>query len=352
MPLISIPPVRVMAAELLHLHGAPADIAGDVAEHVVLAERSGHASHGLSILPSYLEAVQSGLLNPTARPSVLQDKGAVLQFDAHRGYGQHAAKLAVSKAMTRAQHQGACFLTLKNSYHLGRAGHYGEMAASAGLVYLSFINIMGRPPTVAPFGGTQARLSTNPLCFATPVADGRAPLVLDYATSAIAANKVRLMAASGALVPPGMLIDGEGKPTRDAHALLAEPHGALLPFGGHKGYALGFLAELLAGVLSGGETIAPVHPRDGGLRNNLFAIVFDPLNFGEAAWQQSEASAFTDYVTACPPSSGNQKVMVPGEPEADLQEKNLHTFQMADSAWTLFADCARRSGLSPETCLS
>lgn len=351
MPYVSIPAVRAMAEKLLQLHGAPADIANDVAAHVVLAERSGHASHGLSILPSYLEAVKAGLLSPAARPSLLQDKGAVLQFDAHRGYGQHAGKVAVSQAIARAQQQGACFLTLKNSYHLGRAGHYGEMAASAGLVYLSFVNIVGRPPTVAPFGGTQARLSTNPLCFAAPLAEGRAPFLLDYATSGIAANKVRLMAASGEPVPQGMLIDGEGKPTRDAHALLGEPHGALLPFGGHKGYALGFLAELLAGVLSGGETIAPVHPRDGGLRNNLFAIVFDPLNFGESAWQQSEAAAFTDYVTACPASSGLQKVMVSGEPEADMQSKTLHAVQMTDSGWALFADCAQVSGLRPETCL-
>ncbi len=341
-----------MTVELLQLHGAPADIAADVAAHLMLAERSGHASHGLSILPAYLEAVTAGLLDPSARPSALQDKGSILQFDAHRGYGQHAGKVVVGHAIERARQQGACFLTLKNSYHLGRAGHYGEMAAGAGLVYLSFVNITGRPPTVAPFGGAQARLSTNPLCFAMPVADGRPPFLLDYATSGIAANKVRLMAASGEPVPPGMLIDGEGEPTSDAHALLGEPHGALLPFGGHKGYALGMLAELLAGVLSGGNTIAPNHPRDGGLRNNLFAIVFDPLSFGRAAWQQSEAAAFTDYVTACPPSSGQQKVMVPGEPEAGMQKENLHAVSMTDSAWALFADCARCSGLSPESCLN
>ena len=352
MPLISIQAARAIAIELLQLHGAPADIAGDVADHVALAERSGHASHGLSILPSYFEAVKAGLLIPAARPSVLQDKGFILQFDALRGYGQHAGRVVVGHAIKRAQNQGACFLTLKNSYHLGRAGNYGEMAASAGLVYLSFINIVGRPPTVAPFGGTQARLSTNPLCFAAPIHEGRAPFLLDYATSAIAANKVRLMAASGEQVLPGMLIDSEGKPTRDAHALLAEPHGALLPFGGHKGYALGFLAELLAGVLSGGDTIAPSHPRDGGLRNNLFAIVFDPLSFGESAWQQSEAAAFTDYVTTCPPSAGQPKVMVAGEPEADLQKKNLHTVQMTDAAWAMFADCAQSSGLRPQSCLT
>lgn len=254
-------------------------------------------------------------------------------------------------AIERAQRQGACFLTLKNSYHLGRAGHYGEMAARAGLAYLSFINIVGRPPTVAPFGGADARLSTNPLCFASPIAPGRAPFLLDYATSGIAANKVRLMAASGEQVPPGMLIDGSGKPTQDAHALLGEPHGALLPFGGHKGYALGFLAEMLAGVLSGGGTIAPGHERDGGLRNNLFAILFDPEKFGDAAWQQSEGAAFADYVTACPAATPGQKVLIPGQPEAILQARSADVFEMTASAWDLFSVCVRSSGMDPASCV-
>lgn len=352
MPRIDTLAAESLAARILVARATPADIAADVAEHLTLAERSGHASHGLSILPNYVHALAAGLLDPAARPTVSRDDTIFLAFDAHSGFGQHAGKVAVARAIDRARLSGACFLTVSDSYHLGRAGHYGEMAARAGLVYLSFINVVGLPPMVAPYGGIEARLSTNPLCMATPIAEGRAPFLLDYATSGIAANKVRLMAAGGLAVPPGLLIDSEGRPTQDARALLGNPPGALLPFGQHKGYALGFFAELMAGVLSGGGTIAPVHPRDGGLRNNLFAIVFDPLRFGDGAAQQTEAAAFSDYVTACPPASAGGRVMVPGQPEAETEATTGRFLEMTAPAWALFADCASLAGLDPAGCLA
>lgn len=348
MPRVCTRKVEKLAADLLRKHGVPDDIGADVAAHLTLAERSGHSSHGLSILPSYLDAVTTGLLDPAATPVRLHDAGPFLSFDGLRGFGQHAGKVALEAAIVMAQRDGSCFLTLRNSYHLGRAGHYGEMAANAGLVYLSFINVVGRQPTVAPFGGAEARLSTNPLCFAAPLGRGRPPFLLDYATSGIAANKVRLLAAGGESVPPGLLIDAGGKPSTDAAALTTDPPGALLPFGGHKGYALGVLAELLAGVMSGGGTIAPEHVRDGGLRNNLFAIVFDPLRFGTQAWQQTEAAAFADYVRDCPTSPGVDHVLLPGEPEAIRQAATVDAIDMTDAAWRLFADCAAAVGFSAE----
>lgn len=351
MPRVEVRAAEALTREILLSHGATAGIAADVAEHLMLADRSGHASHGLSILPSYLKAVSDRTLDPSAVPTRLLDDRSILEFDGHRGYGQHAAKVAVGAAIERARQHTSCFLTLRNAYHLGRAGHYGEMAAKAGLVYLSFVNVVGRQPTVAPFGGNEARLSTNPLCFATPIAEGRAPFMLDYATSGIAANKVRLMAANGELVQPGLLIDSKGKPTLDASSLFAQPPGALLPFGGHKGYALGFIAELLAGVLSGGGTIAPKNARDGGLRNNLFAVLLDPAAFGDVTWQRAEAAAFADYVTACPAASGSP-VLVPGEPEAASQRASTESVSMSDAAWGLFASCARATGLTPESSLS
>jgi L-lactate dehydrogenase len=351
MPRLHTPAAEALAAGILEAHGTPADIAADVAAHLTLADRAGHASHGLSILPAYLAAAERQLLNPTARPTVHRDAAPFLSFDGHRGFGQHVGKVAVLAAIAQAREQGCCLLTIRDSYHLGRAGHYGEMAARAGLVYLSFLNVVGLTPMVAPFGGREARLNTNPLCFASPVAPGHPLFLLDYATSGVAANKVRLMAAAGVPVPPDMLIDSEGRPTRDASALMADPPGALLPFGAHKGYALGFFAEMLAGVMSGGGTIAPRNPRDGGMRNNLLAIVFDPTRFGEAAWQAQEAGAFADYVTGCPPAVAGQEVMVPGEPEAAGEGASEAFFDMSDAAWELFAGAARKAGLDTGSCL-
>lgn len=352
MPTLNTDALRRLALQLLRVRGTPDDIAADVALHLTLAERSGHASHGLSILPSYLDAAAAGLLDVAARPEILADTGGTLSYDGHRGFGQHVGQMALAAACERAHRHGHCFLAIRNSFHLGRAGHYGELAAQAGLVYLSFINVIGRAPMVAPFGGREARLSTNPLCFAGPLPDGRPPFVLDYATSGIAANKARLIAARGERLAPGLMIDAAGLPTDDPAALSADPPGALLPFGGHKGYALGLVAELLAGVLAGGGTLAPTHPRDGGLRNNLFAILIDADRFGARAWQMAESAAFVDYVTGCPTAPGVERVLLPGEIEAEGQRATLRTLDMDEAAWRLFADCARSAGLAPDDALA
>jgi len=352
MPRISVRAVEPVVVAVLVAHGAPAAIAADVAAHLLLAERSGHASHGLSILPGYVSAVEAGTLDPTATPARTRDEGIFLGFDGRRGYGQHGAKVTLEAAIERARRDGACLATLANSHHLGRAGHYGEMAARAGLVLLAFLNVVGRRPTVAPFGGAEARLSTNPLCFAWPMGPDRPPLLLDFATSGIALNKARLMAAAGIAVAPGLMIDGEGRPTTDARELFDADPGSLLPFGAHKGYALGVMAEMLAGVLSGGATVAPANARDGALRNNLFAVVVDPARFGDAAWQAREGAAFADYLTDCPPAPGVERVLLPGEPEAERQAASVDAVDMTDAAWSLFAACASQAGQDPVRCVA
>ena len=352
MPRVSVLAVEPVIVAVLAAHGAPPGIAADVAAHLLLAERSGHASHGLSILPGYLAAVDARTLDPAASPERTRDDGVFLAFDGRRGYGQHVARVAVDAAIERTRDGGACFLTVANSHHLGRAGHYGEMAARAGFVLLAFLNVVGRRPTVAPFGGAEARLSTNPLCFAFPMGPERPPMLLDFATSGIALNKARLMAAADVAVAPGLMIDGDGRPTTDAGALFGEHPGSLLPFGAHKGYALGVMAELLAGVLSGGATVAPANARDGALRNNLFAVVVDPARFGDATWQAREGAAFAAFLNGCPPAPDVEGVLLPGEPEADHQAASVDTVEMTDAAWRLFADCVAKTGGDADRCLA
>ena len=174
------------------------------------------------------------------------------------------------------------------------------MVAAQGLILLAFTNVINRAPTVAPFGGAQACMTTNPLCFAGPLPGGRPPFIVDMATSSIAVNKARVLAAKGEQAPPGSLIDAQGNPTTDPNALFADPPGALLPFGGHKGYAMGLVAELLAGVLSGGGTIQPEHPRNGVATNNMFAILLNPQVDFNTDWRSLEVGAFIDYLHASP----------------------------------------------------
>ncbi len=273
---VSIDDARRFATDVLTRLSIPADIAADVADHLIESDRVGYSSHGLSILPNYRRVLAAGFVTPNGRPERVVDRGALLAYDGHSGFGQHVGKIVMEDAIARVREHGQCVVTLRHSHHLGRMGHYGEMVAEQGFVLLAFTNVVNRPPIVAPFGGREARLTTNPLCFAGPLPGGRPPFVVDIATSAIAVNKARVLAENGREAPTGSVIDADGQPTTDPNVLFTEPPGALLPFGAHKGYALGLVAELLAGVLSGGGTIHPDNPRNGVAHNNMFALVLDP----------------------------------------------------------------------------
>ena len=257
----------------------------------------------------------------------------MLAYDGHNGLGQYVGKVVIEQAIERTQAHGQCILTLRRSHHLGRMGHYGEMVAAKGLILLAFTNVINRAPTVAPFGGARACLTTNPLCFAGPLPGGRPPFIVDMATSSIAVNKARVLAAKGEQAPPGSLIDAQGNPTTDPGALFADPPGALLPFGGHKGYAMGLVAELLAGVLSGGGTIQPEHPRNGVATNNMFALLLDPQVDFNTDWRSMEVGAFIDYLHACPPQPGVDGVQYPGEYEARNRELNADSLEFAPPIW-------------------
>ncbi|CAJ91814.1 L-lactate dehydrogenase [Cupriavidus necator] len=330
---ISLTSARQLARDILAAQQVPADIADDVAEHLVESDRCGYISHGLSILPNYRTALDGHSVNPQGRAKCVLDQGTLMVFDGDGGFGQHVGKSVMQAAIERVRQHGHCIVTLRRSHHLGRMGHYGEMAAAAGFVLLSFTNVINRAPVVAPFGGRVARLTTNPLCFAGPMPNGRPPLVVDIATSAIAINKARVLAEKGEPAPEGSIIGADGNPTTDASTMFGEHPGALLPFGGHKGYALGVVAELLAGVLSGGGTIQPDNPRGGVATNNLFAVLLNPaLDLG-LDWQSAEVEAFVRYLHDTPPAPGVDRVQYPGEYEAANRAQASDTLNINPAIW-------------------
>ena len=293
-------------------HAAEGDL---VADHLVLANLSGHDSHGVGMIPSYVRQVQAGLVIPNTKAKVVKDDGAILMFDGLRGYGRAVAGEAMDAAIARCRQTGVVAVTLANAAHIGRVGAYGEMASAAGMVSLHFVNVTDHRALVAPFRGSDARFVTNPVCIALP-ATGREPaMLLDMATSAIAMGKVRVAKNEGHPVAEGILIDEHGKPTTDPNVMYREPHGSLLTFGGHKGYALAVITELLAGALSGGPTIQPGNPRMGGTINNMFAVVLDPARLAGTDWLRREIDGFVAYLKGSPPQDPAAPVLVPGEPE-------------------------------------
>jgi hydroxycarboxylate dehydrogenase B len=293
------------------------------ADHLVGANLAGHDSHGVGMAPRYVKSFKAGELQLNQRVEVTQDNGPLVTIDARRGMGQSVTHQAMEIAIERAARHGVCVMGLRDSHHLGRVGHWAEQATSAGLASIHFTNAVSSASMVAPWGGAEGRFLTNPFTVGIPRANGL-PIVLDFATSAIAHGKVRVAYNKKVTVPAGSLIDAQGRPTQDPAVMFepAEgPHGALMPFAAHKGYALAMVCELLGAALTGGETGRPANMgMQFAVWNNMLTIVFDPKRIGTGERFESEARAFIEWVQSARPSGDVDRIMMPGDPERRTRE--------------------------------
>ncbi|WP_420433820.1 malate/lactate/ureidoglycolate dehydrogenase [Hyphobacterium sp.] len=321
--------IRIAARELtafcaatLVKAGARSVDAQRVAEHLVTANLTGHDSHGIGLLPAYLKHAEAGLVDVEATPEIVHDHAAIVKLDGRDCWGRIAGEAAMAAAFPKAEALGVCAVTLSNAHHLGRIGAYGEIAVNEGFAALFFVNVTDHDPMVAPYGGTDSRFGTNPVCIALPPSGTKPSFLLDMATSRIAMGKARVAANKGLRVPFGSILDENGLPTDDPSGFKGfEQAGALAPFGNHKGYGLAFAAELLAGVLSGGGTIQPGNARRGGIRNHMTAILLSPDAFGDPAAMEREMEAMWDYALASPPADWDSPVVAPGDPERALKKR-------------------------------
>ena len=338
--------IRILTA-LLERAGAEPERAKVCAEHLVLANLKGHDSHGVGMAPSYVRWMEAGKLFPNRRPRVLQDRGAVIVVDGQFGLGAPIAKETMELAIARAKQTGVACVALRNSCHIGRIGTYGEQCADAGLVSMHYVNVVGAEPAVAPFGGREPRMLTNPYCCTVPRADG-AHIVLDFATSAIAIGKLRVAHMKGEPAPPEVLIDAGGAPTTDTNTFFTSgPRGHLLPFGLHKGGGLQVLCELLGGALAGQWTMQPGSDRDyGAAVNNMLSIVIDPDAFGGRETYEAEAGAMIDYIRGTPPAVGVDRTRLPGDPEREtMARRRAEGVPIDDNTWRDILRAARSVGL-------
>jgi uncharacterized oxidoreductase len=193
--------------------GSDAREARLTADHLVGANLSGHDSHGVGMIPKYVMSWQGDQLQLNQKVSVVHESGGILSLDGNRGMGQAVTEQAMGMGIERAREHGVCVLGLRRSHHLGRVGHWAEQATAAGMISIHFVNVLSKP-IVAPHGGYDARFGTNPFTIGVPL-PAQPPLVLDFATSAIALGKVRVAHNKGVPVPPGSLMDPNGHPTDD-----------------------------------------------------------------------------------------------------------------------------------------
>jgi hydroxycarboxylate dehydrogenase B len=345
------PALRAQAARLLQAAGSSADEAAQVAANLVLANLSGHDSHGVGMLPRYVDAVAEGGLRPNAAVKVELDAGSLLALDGQRGYGQIVGVQAMRLAIARAAQHGSCIFTLAQAHHLGRIGHFAELAAAAGLVSLHFVNVLSRP-VVAPWGGSDGRFGTNPCCIGIPLA-GAEPFVLDFATSRVAQGKMRVAHNKGERVAPGLLIDEQGRPTDDPGVVVVPQagglFGALMTFGEHKGYGLAVACELLGGALSGGGTWHRPADAARSVTNGMLAVLIDPARLGTQARFEQEAAAFIDWLRRSPPGEGFEAVQIAGEPErAARRARERDGILLDDATWAEIVAAGAKVGVAME----
>jgi uncharacterized oxidoreductase len=328
--------------------GSEAREAKLVAENLVTANLTGHDSHGIGMIPRYVDSLQEGGLQPNRHPVVKFDGGALVALDGQAGYGQVIGLEATDIAIARAKQHGVCVLALANSHHLCRIGQWAEQAVAEGLVSISFVNVISRA-IVAPFAGSDARFGTNPCTIGIPL-PGQPPFILDMATSGVAQGKVRVAHNKGEKLPPGLLLDDKGNPTIDPRFGVIEPFGALTTFGLHKGYGLAVVCELLGGALTGGGTWHTEDRSKKRVLNGMLSILIDPRKLGTAAPFEREAREFIAWVKQSPPAPGCDRVRIAGDPERETRARREKDGIAVDATtWQEIHAAAAKVGVSADT---
>jgi hydroxycarboxylate dehydrogenase B len=317
-----------------------------VAANLVEANLMGHDSHGVGLAPRYMLHAETGTMTPGAKASVITDSGVYLLLDGNMGYGQTVGREAMELAIAKVRSDGAAIVGLRNVHHLGRIGAWGEMCARAGFISIHYVNATGHRPYVAPWGGYEARYSTNPYCTAIPATASNPMIVLDMATSRVAQGKTRVAYYSGKQLMPEAVIGGDGKPTTDPKVIFEEPYGAMLPFGQHKGYGLAMICELLAGGLPGGGAARPELLSGDTIRNNMLTIVIDPKGFKPSHDFGSEIDQLVAYTRSAKPAEGFDKVRIAGDPERETMEvRRRDGIQVDDNTWAEMTRSGVKAGM-------
>jgi LDH2 family malate/lactate/ureidoglycolate dehydrogenase len=312
--------LRDWTAALVGSVGTPDDIAADVAEILVAADRRGIPSHGTARLPNYLALVDAGVMDPAARPVAEVERAALVRYDAANGWGHHGCRVAIDRAIELAAAAGSALVVLRNSNHYGIAGWYALRAASAGMIGMSLSNTS---PLVAPTRARVPMLGTNPIAVAAPA--GRFGAVcLDMATSTIPRGRIEVAARRGDTLLEGWAIDADGRPALSPEAAL---EGALMPLGGaeatagYKGYGLALVVDMLTGVLAGatsGPSIVGLFSTDAPSDLGQAFWVIDPAVLdGSAGPFEARLEALCEQLVAAPTApDAPGRVLIPGEPEA------------------------------------
>jgi LDH2 family malate/lactate/ureidoglycolate dehydrogenase len=310
--------LRAFAAAVLAAEGVPDDDAALVADSLVQADLWGHQSHGVLRLPWYVARLRTGAMTARTDPAVLSDTGPLVLLDGRDGVGQVLADRARAVAVDRARQHGVGVVGVRNSNHFGTAMWFTRRAARDGCVAVLTTNAS---PAMAPWGGREKVIGTNPWSIAAPGPGGRV-IALDLANTAVARGKIYLAKNRGEPIPETWALTRDGAPTTDpAEGVL----GVILPMAGHKGYAIAFLIDVLSGALTGSgvgtEVHGPYEPEPRSRCGHLF-LALDPAAFGDPAGYLARVDQLVAEVKGVPLAQGFDEVFYPGEVEDRAEAAN------------------------------
>ena len=311
---------------------APAD-ARTVVDHLVDSSLYGHDSHGQIRIYEYIDQIRDGIFNPKGRPHIESDRPCAAVVDGGGALGQIGGAFATQLAIDKAEQHGVATVTLRNTSHVGRVGAYPLQIARAGLVGIVFCNAghMGRQ--IAPYGGLDGKLSTNPIAFAAPrrVAE---PILVDMTTSVCAEGKIRVASNKGTALPTGCIIDAQGNASTRPQAYLGDPPGAMLPLGGpvaYKGYCLSLIVEILGGALSGQGCAAGERVMQS---NGLCITAYHIDHFTNRDAYFDELEALIKHVRSSRISPNVGEILLPGDPEyRSAKERERAGIPIDDTTW-------------------
>ena len=338
MPRFTPDALRQIGSELFSAAGCRAEDARAVAEHLVESNLFGHDSHGAIRFYEYAEGLRTGLYQAATVPEVVRQTPATAVVDGHGALGPIGATFATRLAIDKAQAQGMATVTLRNTCHIARVGAYPLIAAREGLVAQIFVNAGHHGVWVAPFGGIDGKLSTNPLAFAAPRRDAD-PIMLDMTTSVAAMGKVFVAANRGDALPEGWIIDADGQPSTRPADMQGEPHGALLPLGGsvgYKGYGLALMVEILGGALSGqGCAAGQYDVVSNGVLINVYRIDV----FAEIDQYYDDVESLIRHVRTSRLAPGFQEILMPGAMEfTTARQRSADGIELDPTTWQKICD--------------
>jgi LDH2 family malate/lactate/ureidoglycolate dehydrogenase len=340
MPTMSAPDLTRFCEEILQGAGVPRHKAGIAAECLVFANLRGVDSHGIQLLPFYIEQLLAGEMDPNADGRVIAENGCCLTFDAENALGQWAADTCCRHAIRIARDHGLALVTAKESNHFGAAAFWAQKMRDAGQIGIVMCNAS---PIVPPWQGKKGRMGTNPICMSVP-----GPWLLDMATTTVAAGKVFKAFVNGQPeIPAGWAFDSEGHPTTDTQSAYK---GMLMPLGGYKGSGLAMMVEILCSVLSGGvmpDQVGGIRFRGKRVRVSQMFLAIDVARFMPVEEFTARVTQLVEIMKSTPAAPGYNEVMVAGDPEWRMEaQRRRDGIPIADGNWDKLVKAAASVGVT------